>query len=316
MLVKYSVAGLTLASEVPLPELASAAPDCHADWTFQLGSARARPPRGRWFHRWTAPHGRPWLSFGRDDGAYVLRFAHTATFRVSHATGTIVCEGAPRVPARTVRHLLLNQVLPLALTPSKCVLHAGAVVHCGGAIGFAGQTGAGKSTLSVALSRAGARMLCDDALVLEQRAESFVAVPTCRAARLWPDSVDALFNTGAESFPAVSHYNHKRIVHLLDGSYEDGGVPLRLLCVIAPRQELKRARGVDLRQLSPRDALMRLTPFVFHLDVRSAGHLRDSFERLATIVERVAVVELVYPWRLRAVSSTADQVLRALAGVG
>src|SRR5919109_1095889 len=105
MNTKYTVGGLTLQSELPLPELPAAHESGAADWTFHLGPRRARPPRGRWFHRWTAPQGRTWLSLGRDDDAYVLRFAKTATFRVMHDRRRIVCEGASLVPKRTIRHL-------------------------------------------------------------------------------------------------------------------------------------------------------------------------------------------------------------------
>jgi hypothetical protein len=313
MLLKYSVGGVTLASEVPLPELGSASPGRDPDWSFQLGPTRARPPRERWFHRWTTPHGRQWLALGRDDDAYVLRFARTATFRVAPARQSIVCEGAALVPARTVRHLLLNQVLPLALTRTKCVLHASAVVQDGGAMAFAGQTGSGKSTLSTALSRAGATLMCDDALVVDPRGGRFYGVPMYNAVRLWPDSVEALFDKSAAGFPTVSHYNVKRIVKVSNGSPPDAPALLRVICVMAAKDEMRRARQVACRALTPRDALMRLTPFAFHLDVCDADQLRQHFERLASVVERVPVIELVYPWRLGALADTAGHVLGALA---
>jgi hypothetical protein len=155
--------------------------------------------------------------------------------------------------------------------------------------------------------------MCDDALVVEKRGERFYGIPMYNAVRLWPDSVEALFDTSADGFPTVSHYNVKRIVRLANGSAPGATAPLHVLCVMAPRGEMKRARCVEWRELPRRDALMRLTPFAFHLDVCDAGQLRDNFERLAAVVEGVPVVELVYPWRLRALSGTAHQVLDALS---
>jgi hypothetical protein len=309
MTAKYTVGGLTLQSEMPFPELLPAAAHGPADWTFALGSRRARPPRGRWFHRWTAPQGRTWLSFGRDDDTYVLRFARTATFRVMPERRSILCEGASLVPKRTIRHLLLNQVLPLALTPTRCVLHASAALDRGGVIGFAGHTGAGKSTLSAAVNQSGATLMCDDALVIEDRPEAVWVLPMYGAVRLWPDSVRALFDAAAEAFPTAAHYNHKRTVHLTGGVPAPAAARLRVLCVIAPKPQLKRARRVTVQRLSPREALMRLMPVAFHLDVQDRTELQDSFERLATIVERVPVVELSYPWRLSALPQTARDVL-------
>lgn len=312
MHTNYSIGGLTLQSELPLPELQAATTHGPADWTFEIGGRRARPPRGRWFHRWAAPQGRTWLSFGRDEDAYVLRFARTATFRVDHGARTIVCEGASLVPKRTIRHLLLNQVLPLALTPTRCVLHASAAFERGGAIGFAGETGSGKSTLSAAINQAGATLLCDDALVVDQQDAGVCVVPMYAAVRLWPDSLRAVFDEDADHFPTAAHYNHKRIVRFATGDGPVVPVRLRTLCVVAPKPQLKRARDVRVRQLSPREALMRVMPVAFHIDVRDRRELSASFERLAALAERVPVVELTYPWNLARLPRTAPEVLRAL----
>lgn len=312
MQAKYTVGGLTLQSELPFPELQAAAANGPADWTFTLGSRRARPPQGRWFHRWTAPQGRTWLSFGRDDDAYVLRFARTATFRVMHDRRRIVCEGASLVPKRTIRHLLLNQVFPLALTPTRCVLHASVVLDRGSIIGFVGPTGSGKSTLSAALSQAGATLLSDDAMVIDEQTDGMSVVPMYGAVRLWPDSLNAVFDRDAEAFPTASHYNHKRIVKLPVAPPPPAEARLRVLCIVAAKPELKRARRVTVQRLSARDALMRIMPFAFQLDVQDRTGLKGSFERLARVADQVPIVELTYPWRLSALPRTARDVLAAL----
>jgi hypothetical protein len=310
---KYSVAGLTIQSTMPLPELRLAAAEDTPDWTFERGSARARPPRSRWFHHWDSPQGRRWLSFARDDDAYVLRFARTATFRVASQTRRIVCEGGSLVPGRTIRHLFLNQVLPLALTQTAtCVLHASAVLDGGGAIGFAGAAGSGKSTLSAALSQNGSTLLCDDALILERTAAGYAAVPMYGAVRLWPDSADALFGH-TRSYPTVSHYTRKRLVSIAAPPLPSDAPPLRVICVLARKAERKQARDLTVRALSRRDALMQLTRFAFHLDVRDPIALRVGFERMSHLVENVPVVELAYPWRLATASDTARRVVDALA---
>jgi hypothetical protein len=64
--------------------------------------------------------------------------------------------------------LLLDQALPFAACAAgvEC-LHASAVALDGGAVAFAGVSGAGKSSLALALARRGARPLADDVLALE-----------------------------------------------------------------------------------------------------------------------------------------------------
>lgn len=196
---RYALAGVTLQSEVPLPELRDASTPAAPDWTFRLGSRKPALPTERWFHHWRAADGRRWLSVGRQRDAYVLRFARTATFRLSPDARTILCDGAARVPARMMRHLFLNQVFPLALTRvDRLVLHASAVVAGAGTVGFAGQTGSGKSTLAAALSCVGAPLVSDDALVADRSDDGFVTAPMYDAVRLWPDSLAALCGTMAD----------------------------------------------------------------------------------------------------------------------
>ena len=91
-----------------------------------------------------------------------------------------------------MRHLLLDQVMPLVLSRDRLVLHASAVATPAGAAAFIGFTGAGKSTLAASLSAAGFPILSDDCLVIERDGRGFLARPFYPGARLWPDSVHAV----------------------------------------------------------------------------------------------------------------------------
>lgn len=318
-LSRYALAGLTLESGLRLPELGPAAPGARPDWTLRLSSSRPQLPPGGWFHYWNASNGRRWLSFGRDRGGYVLRFSQTATFRILLGCRTIECEGSALVPGKTIRHLFLNQVFPLALSRNdRFVLHASAVATPAGAIGFAGDSGVGKSTISAALSRAGSHLVADDALMIDpvRRQSSgpnrFVAVPMYGSVRLWPDSAGALFGT-PDAHPPVASYTNKRLiaVHPVPARPAEP-VPLRMLCLLGARTSMRRARRVSVRTLSPREAVIRLTSLSFQLDVRDPVELRDRFERLSAIVGSVPVVELTYPWRLDRLATTTDDLLATL----
>jgi hypothetical protein len=71
-------------------------------------------------------------------------------------------------------------------------LHASAVSIDGRAVAFLGPKHAGKSTLALALVRAGARLLTDDTLIVRLAGETVWAVPGVQRLRLWDDSARAL----------------------------------------------------------------------------------------------------------------------------
>jgi hypothetical protein len=97
----------------------------------------------------------------------------------------LLCDPEPGVAAWST--LLPAQALPLAATLQGFeVLHASGVVPAedtpggvfgGGAALFAGQQGAGKSSLAAALLRRGATLLSDDTIALEQRGGTLIAHP-------------------------------------------------------------------------------------------------------------------------------------------
>jgi hypothetical protein len=297
---------------MPLPELPLASSGDVA-WTFRMGEGRATVAGCRWFHHWTDQSDRRWLSFGRAGDSYVLRFKRTATFSVSPRTRTITREAASRIPRRTIRHLFLNQVLPLALTRGqRAVLHASAVGDREGVVAFAGRAGSGKSTLCAALSFGTRMLITDDALIVERDRDGFMVVPMYGAVRLWPDSVGELFG-GRADHTTVSHYTRKRLVPVPAAARPRDSARLRVVCLLAARDAMRRTRAVEVRELTRRDALIRLTGCSFQLDIQDRGVLRDQFARLSALVERVPVVELSYPWRLSRVRETAGAVMDALA---
>src|SRR5262249_34143533 len=138
-------------------------------WTFRL--SRRRPPSARaadWFHEWRFPSGKPWVRLGRLGARYVVRFHRTALFLVDPPNRAVVAFPSIGVPALTLRHLLLDQVVPMLLgNVDHLVIHASAVAGAAGAVAFIGPSGSGKSTLAAALARDGRHIVTDDCLVVD-----------------------------------------------------------------------------------------------------------------------------------------------------
>ena len=71
-------------------------------------------------------------------------------------------------------------------------LHASAVVMHGQCLGFAAQSGGGKSTFAAALTCQGHALVCDDTLVLAPTKNCMLAVPDGKPMKLWADMIDQL----------------------------------------------------------------------------------------------------------------------------
>ena len=290
----YRMSGVRLASAVPLPELpaASRGPVAHR---IERGSGGRGPEPVDWFHRWLA-NGRPWLRLGRSASGYVLSFPRWADFVVSQDGREIRCHPGRGLPAGTLRHLLLDQVLPLAFSlRGELVLHGSAVHVPGlGGVAFIGRSGRGKSTLAATLAAAGCPLIADDMLVLRRQRGAVFAVPAYPGVRLWPQDARRHGAAGGR----VAHYTPKRRVGAATLPVRTRPSPLAALFIMEPRAR----RGAMARVLpgSPGERLIDLVRFAYVMDVHDRRQLAHIFSELGAVVEAVPAM------RLRVLDSRRD----------
>jgi hypothetical protein len=162
-----------------------------------------------------------WLAFGKLETGYLLRFPELADFVVSADARTLRCYLRANCPPETIRHLLLNQVIPIVLSHlGNLVLHASACATPQGVMAFMGTTGMGKSTLAASFGLRGFAVLTDDCLLVEEQEERIITIPSYPGLRLWPDTVEALFKEVPPLQP-LAHYTHKKRL-LFDHKFFDG----------------------------------------------------------------------------------------------
>ena len=299
----YRIADRILASAIPLPELPAAAGI--PDWTFALERGRAGRQTPTWFQSWRAG-GRRWASFARITQGYLVRFHGFADFVIDDVAHQIACTARPAVHASTIRHLLLDQVLPLAFSRERrLVLHAAAVATPRGTFAFAGPTGAGKSTLAAAIAASGYSLMTDDCLVVEPDGDALIARPFYPGARLWRDSLDAMASGAAST--TVAHYTRKRRVSDSVLPYRSDPLPLAGVFVL-PSSDRGRPTTVSAVRLAPRRAMVALLGCTFMLDTDDCSDARIAFEIQIELVRRLPVYELVCPWRLSRLRETAEEV--------
>ena len=304
-----------IATEVDFPELLEGAATDAPVWRFTLAAGGApRRPR-RWFHHWRLPDGRRWVAFARDGSGYLLRFPQLADFHIELATRTIRGYRGAAAPLHTVRHLLLDQLLPLvAGGPDRLALHGSVVAFDRGAVAFLAGPGYGKSTLAVRLARRGQPLISDDCCLLRRVGGGFEAVPSYPGARLTPDAIGALFGEHSALFEEVAHYTTKRRVATEDAvPYCAHPVPLARIYVLGDMEQLQHAAAVCIGPQPKRAALFDLLNYTFHLDVGYAPRVREAFGLAADIVERHDVRRLIFPWAAGAADRVADAVLADLA---
>jgi hypothetical protein len=305
------VYGLTLRSNIAVPEVpccARRAVDLH----FTLYPERGLlPGRFRWSHRWVLPGRTTWARFARLGREYLVRFAELADFLIAAHGRSIRCHAAPGVPRSTLRHLLLDQALPLALSArGELVLHASAVAFGGRALGFAGVAGRGKSTLAAGFMNLGCALLADDGLLLRRRGKRFLAWPSYPGLRLWPGTARELFRAGAAP-RRVAHYTTKQRLGRSHDAFRflPRPVPLARLYCLAPAP--RRARpAVRIEPLAPRQAFAALLKLAYCLPPSDTGRLKREFLKLSGLAAQGLLRRISYSRRFEVLPAVQQAILR------
>jgi hypothetical protein len=313
----YQLCDLTLSTTTPLPELPRVVRENGGTPVrLEFGLYRAHRPRVEPFHKWLDDDGHVWAEFFRHGPDYLVRFTGMADFVVSRTAERIGCRPRPGIARATVRHLLLDQVLPLAQSVwGKLVLHASAVLSPWGAIAFLGTSGEGKSTLALALAREGLPLVTDDYLIVDDAGPSLVAVPAYPGVRLWPDTVSAL-GGDRPRLSKVAHYTEKvRMGDARDLSFCSAAAPLRRVFALA-EPDGGAAGAVHIESLPESGAFEELMKSAFVLDPMDAPRTAELFGRVARAARSKLVYKLSFPRDFSALPAVCEKLFRHLREKG
>ncbi|MGH9557400.1 MAG: hypothetical protein ACRD2Y_16435 [Terriglobales bacterium] len=303
----YRICRRQLKSNMPLPELPeseSAAADC----SFQMLPGSSPVPEAQtWIQQWQQPDGTPWSSLSRHQGHYLVRFHGMADFLLSDDGAHIRCYPVGGTPEETLRHLLLDQVIPMALSrQGNLVLHCSAVVTPQGAVGFAGETGMGKSTLTASFCRSGFPQLTDDGLLVEEQDGKLVGFPSYPGLRLWDDSLAAIFSAQVTGMP-MAHYSSKVRVALGPDTVPFCSQPAEIRRIYC----LALADAVSIEPIPPSERFAELVKQSYRLDdLKDQDRLRREFERLSRVVALPLLRRLSYPRDLVRLAEVQEAILQ------
>lgn len=184
----YSVFGLRVESEIPIPELFPAnRAEGAADVTIRLGSNPLAETMPTGVHDVT--------------GGALLKVEDVGSYLVTGGNRIIVDPQAA-VPAQNLRLYLLGSAFGILLHQRGLLpLHANAIEIDGRAFAFMGESGAGKSTLAAWFHDRGHRIIADDVCVIRfDDGGRPLAIPGLPRLRLWREILEAT-GRDAESYP-------------------------------------------------------------------------------------------------------------------
>jgi hypothetical protein len=309
--------GLRIVTDLPLLELS-------APRVSSVGSAVRAIPGGRgerlrlrprWFRHSRPPGGKTWLRCGKTPDGYVLSFADIADFVIDNAGRQVICCNARAgVSLKTIRHLLIDQVLPLVVNlRGREALHATAVATRRGVCAFTGPAGSGKSTLAASFVLSGYPLVCDDCLALSDGAP-IKTLPGYPGLRLWSDSVRAL-GASSRNLKPVAHYTTKSRLRDYSRRTDFCTTSRRLarIYLLQRGRAGKRSAGVLIEELAAAEALMGLVKAAYRFDTTDTAMLQRQFHFLSRVAEQVRVKRLVVPDDFSALADVRQAVLHDLS---
>lgn len=316
----YYAYGLTLGSDLPLPDLLTSPQTVHDTQpdilvTIRSGHGPHPCPITPFLTRRSASGG-VWMLHARTEDGYLLRFPDFADYYVAADGRTIAILAGQGTSDDTLRHFLLDQVLPPVLTlHGQHALHATAVLTPAGVCAFTGPSGTGKSTLAASFQFAGIPLISDDCLILEPQPDRVLARPAYPGLRLLDDALDALCTAGCMTRP-VAQYTSKRrpILALPAQDFPAGRHPLTRIYALsrgdgADEGSAARAR---IEPLSQQEAFLELLRSTFTLDSEDRGLMLRQFRWVDQVASQVSVRKLHVPSRFEALASVRDRILADL----
>jgi hypothetical protein len=294
-----------LASEFELPQLTPSSPDT-PHWILRLGGTPPPLDAATVIGEDRIEHISHRLL--RHDAGFRLEYEDTGIFDVSADGREIWWYEKPGVDRDLLCADLTGKVLAVSLhIGGKLSLHGSAVVLEGQGLAFLAPKGFGKSTLSMALTAAGARLASDDMVTVGME-EPITASPGLDSVRLWRHTAEALqLDEGRLTIGAGRKYT---VSQFPEGKLVRERFPLAAIYLLTPVQASPAAAGPAASRtlLDPVSAVMslvtntKLGPLLG--DTEAAVVLR----RAATVTRSVPVFTLSVVRDFDRLGEVVDQV--------
>lgn len=294
----FQAYGLTIASELDLPELLPAPAGPPVDLTIRLAKLpRDLPDAPERFEFGSLIQKLDWKAVGK----FEIR-----------GVNEIMIDPNPDTSEALLRIPLLGSVMALLLhVRGLFVLHASAVLIDGQGVGFLGDKGAGKSTTAGALISRGYSLVTDDVLACDCDAPITVR-PGFPQMKLTPESAEAVQLPNAKPAPKIDFPGFNKQQLTISSHYSVSSPPLKRLYI------LERASDPAVHPLSITESFQGLMRFSYLIRFGRDALFPDTSARLLKHCSKIAsqnlVRRLVVPNSLESLSIATKLIEADLAG--
>lgn len=295
----YRIFDTAVRSDFPLPELPQITGQDFA-LSVRMGEGDPNQFDSQGFERafeWSDFEERVVCWCDRKADEYLFVFPYNAAFHIT-SDNLITCFLKPGSDMQMLRHLLLNQIIPRYLaTAGRLVLHASAVtLENGKSVAFLGNSGFGKSTLVSSFHRNGAQLINDDCILLECGKDGVTAIGGLVGIRLFPDSVNAVFNE-ASGFTNYTPYTDKQQLFLKEQAGDTPPEPRVLDAMFLLNDPKKETTDtVSIESVSGSEAMMAMIQSTFSLDPSDKKMIVHNFQNVGqAISDQLGIYSLQYP---------------------
>jgi hypothetical protein len=224
------------------------------------------------------------------ESGHTIRFAGECDFHISSDRRLVLVDAAPDYDDRCVPIVLTGNVLASLLgLQGECVLHASGIRTDGWTLAIVAGSGMGKSTLAALFCAAGAQLVSDDLL----RIDDNNGRPRC-----YTGTAQIRLRTNAAELAAAFPPDAR--THTADGrmavtpSQAEGPThDLDAVLIPLPTRGEERLR---VRRLPKKDALVSLLHYPRVLGWQEQSPIRRHFEVCAHVADTVPVYEAEIPW--------------------
>lgn len=293
----YSVFGLLIRSNFPIPELSAeppsvSTPDLFMHWQIRPDAIRSDGDMGdlTYVSAYTDKAGAPALKIWSLQSMNLLRLEYSdgAEFWVDRAGTGVWAVWPESLSIEDAATYFLGPVLGLVLRlRGVTCLHASAIAFGERAVAFVGSEGAGKSTTAAALARKGLVAISDDIVALEERGDRFFVKPAYPYLCLWPESVTSLFGS-ADALPRFAEGYDKRCLSLERESLAFAAGPLPVACLYILGERATEA-APRIESVPSQEAFVTLVANTYATNMLDSTMRAREFEVLGRLMQRVEV---------------------------
>jgi hypothetical protein len=300
---RYLAYGLSIASEIELPELRAVPATSGAGIVVRHGIVGERPSEDSAANAF----------YLIEPGLACARWSEGGLFRMSEGR-ELVMEMLPGADGDLLRTLLLGPFMAMLLHQrGSLVLHGSGVEVDGGVVAFIGETGRGKSTTATAFMRAGHRLVADDLLAISvgsgSGGEPPLVAPGPPFLKLWPEAARALGHS-PEELPQITPTREKRLMRIeMEKGLAADALPLLAIYVLGGESQ------IPTESIGPQEALLELTRHSYCAPaITGPAGMKEHFLQCTAIINRVPIRRLNRSFPIERLGEMVELVRREVGG--